>query len=150
MTSGNTPEPEENPVTEPDTAKPETAKPDAASDAKKGPSGAKKAFAAGTASLAVVRKLLGQAIWIVCVLAALALAVGALLVALEANDKNTAVSFILETADQADLGLFNHDGTGPFSFQGENMVTKNALVNWGIGAVAWLIVGKIAEKIIRP
>jgi hypothetical protein len=29
-------------------------------------------------------------------------------------------------------------------------VTKNALVNWGLAAVVWLIIGRIVERIIRP
>lgn len=103
--------------------------------------------------VAGVRKLIGQAIWIFCVLAALSLAVGALLVALGdvAVSDNAVISFIMSTADAADLGWFDRDGQGLFDFSpGENVETKNALVNWGIGALAWLIVGKVAEKIVRP
>ena len=35
-------------------------------------------------------------------------------------------------------------------FTGENAETKNALFNWGLGAVVWLVVGRILERVIRP
>ena len=32
-------------------------------------------------------------------------------------------------------------------FAGENAETKNALFNWGLGAVVWLVVGRILERL---
>ncbi len=49
----------------------------------------------------------------------------------------------------ADLGLFDRDN-GIKTFTGENAETKNALVNWGLGALAWLIVGRVVERVVRP
>jgi len=79
--------------------------------AKEDTTSTRKRSAASTAN--AVRARLAQLVWLVCVLCALALASGALLVALKAN-------------------------------------TDNALVNWGLGAVAWLVIGRILDRIIRP
>ena len=81
--------------------------------------------------------------------AALFLAVGALLIALKANQDNAIVSFVLDVADRLDLGVFSRE-QGIFTFDGKNAETKNALVNWGIGAIAYLVAGKVLDRIIRP
>jgi hypothetical protein len=83
------------------------------------------------------------------VFAALFLAVGALCVALDANTDNALVKFVLDGANAVDLGIFSRDN-GIKEFTGENAATKNALFNWGLGAIAWLVVGRIVERIIRP
>ena len=96
-----------------------------------------------------VRARLAQLVWLVCVLCALVLALGALLVALKANTDNALVVFIKDAADAVDLGVFDRND-GIMKFEGENAATKNALVNWGLGAVAWLVIGRILDRIIRP
>ena len=63
----------------------------------------------------LVRSRLASLVWLVAVVCALFLAVGALL-----------------------------------TFDGKNAGTKNALVNWGIGAIAYLVAGKVLDRIIRP
>jgi hypothetical protein len=103
----------------------------------------------GTAGVARARAVLAQVIWLLFVLAALFLAVGALLVALDANEDNGLVQFVLDAADAVDLGVFSVDN-GVMKFTGENAETKNALFNWGIGAVVWLVVGRILDRIVRP
>lgn len=107
--------------------------------------------ARGRASSAAtaVRARLAQVIWLICVLCALALAFGALLIALNAEKDNALVSFVLDVASAVDLGVFDRNA-GVFDFAGENGETKNALVNWGLGAIAWLIVGRILDRLIRP
>jgi hypothetical protein len=98
-----------------------------------------------------VRLRLAQLVWIACVLAALCLAVGALLIALDdsVNRSNDLVQFVLDSADWLDLGVFDRE-EGVFGFDGENAETKDALLNWGIAAVVWLIAGKIIDRIVRP
>lgn len=96
-----------------------------------------------------VRVVLGQVVWAIAVLAALFLALGALLIAVQANQDNALVKFVLNVADVVDLGLFDRDN-GIKQFTGENAATKNALFNWGIGALAWLVVGRILDRILRP
>jgi hypothetical protein len=104
------------------------------------------------AAVAQVRRRVAQAVWIVCVVAALFLATGALCIALKANQDNALVRFILDTADKLDLGVFSRgkDGVAHFSGHTHAAETKNALVNWGLAAVVWLVGGRILERVIRP
>jgi hypothetical protein len=104
-----------------------------------------------TASVAVdrVRGLLAQVLWILFLVAALFLAVAALLIALDANRDNQLVDFVLQGAQRVDLGVFSRED-GIKQFGGDNAETKNALFNYGIGAVCWLIVGRIVDRIVRP
>lgn len=98
---------------------------------------------------AKIRARLAQLLWLVCALCALVLAVGALLVALDANQKNALVDFVLEAADTVDLGVFSRTD-GIKQFRGDGADVKNALFNWGLGAIAWLVVGRILDRIIKP
>jgi hypothetical protein len=96
-----------------------------------------------------IRTRVAQVLWLLCVAAALFLAVGALCIALDLNRDNALVAFAIDVADVVDLGLFSR-GDGIKQFTGDNAETKNALVNWGLGAIAWLIVGRVAERLVRP
>jgi hypothetical protein len=94
----------------------------------------------------LVRSRIASLVWLVAVVCALFLAVGALLVALKANQDNAIVSFVLQVDHKLDLGVFSpEDGI----FTPSNAV-KSTLVNWGIAAIAYLVVGKILDRIIRP
>ena len=106
-----------------------------------------KGRAASAAS--ALRARIAQLIWLICVLCALALALGALLIALKANEGNDLVQFIKDAANFVDLGVFDRND-GVLKFDGANAATKNALVNWGLAAVVWLIVGRLLDRIIRP
>ena len=97
----------------------------------------------------LVRLRLAQVVWLVCVLAALVLAAGALLVALKANKDNDLVTWILDAAAKLDLGVFDR-ANGIKDFTGKNAEIKEALLNWGLAAVVWLIGGRIIDRIIRP
>ena len=96
-----------------------------------------------------VRLRLAQVIWLAAVVCALLLAVGVLLVALDANADNPLVTLVLDAADALDLGVFDPDN-GVFAFRGVDADTKNALVNWGLAAIAYLVVGRVLERIVRP
>jgi hypothetical protein len=96
-----------------------------------------------------IRTRLAQVLWLLCVVAALFLAVGALCVALDFNQSNALVEFVINGADAVDLGVFARED-GIKEFTGDNAETKNALFNWGLGAVAWLVVGRILERVVRP
>jgi len=102
-----------------------------------------------TSKTAGFRVQLARLLWLVCVVAALFLAVGALLIALGANQANPLVKFVLDGADLVDLGVFSRT-KGIKQFSGPDAATKNALFNWGLGAIVWLVVGRIAERIVRP
>ncbi|WP_235537333.1 hypothetical protein [Nocardioides sp. Soil805] len=103
----------------------------------------------GAATTAALRARIAQLVWLVCVLCALACALGALLVALKANTDNALVVFVKDAASAVDLGVFDRRD-GVLKFDGENAATKNALVNWGLAAVVWLVIGRILDRIIRP
>jgi hypothetical protein len=103
----------------------------------------------GARTVSRVRVTLAQVIWLLFLVAALFLAVGALLIAVDANRGNDLVQFVLDGADRVDLGIFSKDN-GIKDFSGDNAETKNALFNWGIGAVVWLVVGRILDRLIRP
>ena len=111
--------------------------------------GARKAVNLTGAGIARLRTLLGQLVWFACLLAATALLLGALLVVLEANTRNALVEAVLRAADWADLGVFSRTA-GVKQFTGDGAVVKNALTNWGLGAVAWLVVGRLARRILTP
>jgi len=99
--------------------------------------------------VARARRLIGQLIWIACSIAALLLALGALFIAFKANADNALVTWVLDAADWLDLGVFDKD-EGIKQWTSENAATKNALFNWGLGALVWLIVGRILDRLIRP
>ena len=96
-----------------------------------------------------IRARLAQLVWLVAALCALLLAVGALLIALDANKSNDLVDFVLRAADFVDLEVFSRKD-GIKEFRGQGAEVKNALFNWGLGAVAWLVVGRILDRIIKP
>ena len=96
-----------------------------------------------------VRTVISRIVWGVFVLFALVLAIAALLVALEANGDNSLVDAVYRLADAVDLGVF--DLSNPIKeFGGSNADVKTALFNYGIGAVVYLIVGRLLERLIRP
>ena len=97
----------------------------------------------------VVRARLAQVVWLACVLAALVLAVGALLVALRADEAHDLVALVLSAADAVDLGVLSRDG-GVIELTGKDAAVRNALVNWGIGALVWLVVGRVLDRLVRP
>lgn len=99
--------------------------------------------------LAAWRTRAGHLLWLVFVLLAMVLAIGALLVAIDANQDNGLVSFVLSAADAVDLGVFSREN-GVREFTGDNAETKNALFNWGLGAVVYLLLGRLVERLVRP
>ena len=79
---------------------------------------------------------------IVFAMLAAILALGALLVVLRGNinEDNAVVKFITDIAD-AISGPFSLDD-GIFDFTGKNAEAKNALLNWGIAAIVYLVIGR--------
>ena len=125
-------------------------KQDAKQDVKQDAGGEKKSRRSGrdtgkavVAGANAVRSRIASLVWLVAVVCALFLAVGALLVALDMNRQNDIVHFILSVAHKLDFGTFK-------DFTGKSAATKSALTNWGIAAVIYLVVGKVLDRIIRP
>ena len=69
-----------------------------------------------------LRARIASIVWLVAVVCALFLAVGALLVALKMNQDNAIVNFILDLANKLDFGTFK-------DFTGKGAATKEALTN---------------------
>jgi hypothetical protein len=95
-----------------------------------------------------VRVRIAQVVWLIFVNCALFLAVGALLVALDANEKNSLVDFVLRGANVVDLGVFSRTN-GIKDISGVNAEVNNALFKWGKGAVVYLELGLILDRSIR-
>jgi hypothetical protein len=100
-----------------------------------------------------VRLRLASAIWMAAVLAAVMLCLGALLVALDANMDNSLVSAVLDL-DRAIDGpfwkVFDFYTETKSGAQGAPDEVKNHLVNWGLAAAGYLIVGRLLDRLIRP
>lgn len=101
------------------------------------------------AGAAAVRNKIATVVWLAAVLCALVLAVGALLIALKANEQNSIVEFVVNGAKSLDGPFSLTDGIFTFADDADGRV-KSALVNWGIAAVVYLVVGKILDRVIRP
>jgi hypothetical protein len=89
------------------------------------------------------RHLLASAVLLIAVLCAAVLALGAVFTALsQTNESNELVSWVLARGE---------DLAGPFSDLFRLETAKNTLlVNWGIAALSYLILGKVIERVIRP
>jgi hypothetical protein len=90
-----------------------------------------------------IRSRIASAVWLVAVVCALFLAVGALMVALKMNQDNSIVGFVIDGAERLDFGNLKE-------FTGKNAAAKSALTNWGIAAVLYLLAGKVVDRAIRP
>lgn len=95
------------------------------------------------------RAVVALLVWLLCVGAALVLALGVLYLVLEVDRSHQATDALLRAADWLDLGLFDRE-SGLFEFTGDKAPAKEALANWGLAAVIWLILGRLLDRLIRP
>jgi hypothetical protein len=97
-----------------------------------------------------IRAKVARAVRIVFGVLAAILALGALLVVLRdnINENNEVVKLITDIAD-AISGPFSRDD-GVFDFTGKNAEAKNALLNWGIAAIVYLLIGRFLANAIAP
>ncbi len=97
-----------------------------------------------------IRAGLARAVRIVFGVLAAVLALGALLVVLRdnINEDNAIVKLITDVAD-AISGPFSR-GDGIFDFTGKNAESKNALLNWGIAAIVYLVIGRFLANALAP
>ena len=110
----------------------------------------KKTAAAGD-TVDRVRNIVATVVWVLAVLAAVILAAGALVIVLDFNKSNGVVSFFRDTADNINfLGELKEFDKGKSADSKQSALVKTVLVNWGICAVVYLVVGKLLERIIRP
>jgi hypothetical protein len=103
-----------------------------------------------TATQAAARTKAARVVRIVFSVLATILALGAVLVVLRSNinEQNSVVELITNVAD-AISGPFSLDN-GVFDFSGKNAEAKNALLNWGIAAIVYLVVGRVLANAIAP
>jgi hypothetical protein len=100
-----------------------------------------------------VRQWTARTIWALAVLAALVLAAGALLANIF-EDRDTVV--VREALDLAGFvagpfdGLFHFYRDGTATTPGANDVPLEDLVNWGLGAAACLLGGRLLDGAVRP
>jgi hypothetical protein len=97
-----------------------------------------------------IRSKVAKAVRVVFGVLAAILALGALLVVLRdnINESNSVVKLITDVAD-AISGPFSRDN-GIFDFTGKNAESKNALLNWGIAAIVYLLIGRFLANAITP
>lgn len=95
-----------------------------------------------------IRARIGSVVWLAAATCALFLVLGALLIALKANPDSSIRNFVVGGADLVD-GPFSRNN-GLFTFDGAHAAAENALVNWGIAAVIYLLIGKLLRRVIRP
>jgi hypothetical protein len=98
-----------------------------------------------------VRSTVATIVWVLAVVAAVILAIGALVIVLDFNEKNSVVSFFRNAADNLNfLGELKSFDAGKSEASKHDALVKTVLVNWGICAVVYLVVGKVLERVIRP
>jgi hypothetical protein len=102
------------------------------------------------ATQAAVRSQAARVVKIVFTVLAVILALGAILVVLRnnINEQNTIVKFITDVADAVSGPFSLKDGI--FAFTGKNAMPKNALANWGIAAIVYLVIGRVLSNAIAP
>lgn len=102
------------------------------------------------ASQDAVRAKVARAVRLVFGVLATILALGAILVVLRnsINEQNSIVQFITDVADSI-AGPFSRTD-GIFKFDGKNALAKNALLNWGIAAIVYLLIGRVVANFIAP
>ena len=90
-----------------------------------------------------MRHALASLVWLLAVLVAVVLALGALFTVLDqTNSGNEIVQWVLARGNEL---------ANPFDNLFRLETAKNTLlVNWGIAALVYLTVGKVLERIIRP
>lgn len=96
--------------------------------------------------LAALRNRLATIVKVVFGFFAVVLALGALLVVFgeSVSPENPVVRFIWDFADKIDGPFGRTDGV--FDFTGKNGPKLDALVNWGIAAVLYLIIGNLLRR----
>jgi hypothetical protein len=97
-----------------------------------------------------IRAKVARAVRIVFAILATILALGALLIVLRhnINSGNPIVHFVLNVADDISGPFSRNDGI--FHFTGKSAVPKNALLNWGIAAIVYLLIGRFLANAIAP
>jgi hypothetical protein len=101
-----------------------------------------------------VRARVASIVWIVAVVCGVILALGAILAALHnyVNPGNPIVEMIrgLGNVIAGPFGDINDAGKFRGGVFDLSSPSKDALANWGVAAVVYLVVGRVVDRIIRP
>ncbi len=102
------------------------------------------------ATQAAVQAQAARVVRIVFNVLAAILALGAVLVVLRnnINEQNAIVKLITDVADAVSGPFSLNDGV--FAFTGKNAMAKNALANWGMAAIVYLVIGRVLSNAIAP
>lgn len=102
------------------------------------------------AQLTQIRTTVARVLGLLCVIIAVMTALAAIAVAARSNVNadNVLVELVTSIAGTFDGPFSRTDGV--FSFSGDSAVTRNALVNWGIAAAVWLLLGRVVSAVVRP
>jgi len=98
-----------------------------------------------------VRNRIASIVWVVAVVCAVILILAALAVALGAQANNPIVEWLGHAANVL-AGPFGGLHHGVFELKtksGADDTVKNALINWGLAAMVYLVVGRIISRVIR-
>ena len=77
---------------------------------------------------------------------------GAFLISLRGsatNSDNALYKFVVDAGSTLDFSVLSREN-GLFDFVGKNSETKDALANWGLAAIVWLVIGRIADRSSAP
>ncbi len=98
------------------------------------------------------RLRLSQLVWLLGLLCASILAAGALIVALigaDAQPTNWMIRFVLSAADHLDFGALS-DRKALIDLSVSDESTKEAMANWGVAAVIWVVLGWGLSIFLKP
>lgn len=92
---------------------------------------------------------LAQAVRVVVTICVVSLVLGIVLVMFRGNvnEDNPIAALILNISEFVD-GPFSRDG-GVFSFSGDGAVTKEAITNWGLAAIVWVVIGRVLSRLLN-
>ena len=109
-----------------------------------------KGSSRSSANVDALRSKLARGVRLLFGVLATILALGAVLVVLRSNinEQNSIVEFITNVADAISGPFSRNDGI--FDFSGKNADAKNALLNWGIAAIVYLLIGRLLANAIAP
>jgi hypothetical protein len=101
-----------------------------------------------------IRSRIASVVWIIAVVCAVILALGAVLAALHnyVNPGNPVVETIRGVGNVIAGPFGDIDDAGKFRGGVFDLSTtaKDALANWGVATVAYLVVGRVLDRVIRP
>lgn len=94
-------------------------------------------------TMAAIVKLVFTLVAVILSLAAVLVAVGRYV-----SPDNALVRLVLDLAGVFD-GPFSKDG-GVFAFTGKNAEKLDAVTNWGLAAIVYMLIGNVLRRLLRP